>query len=517
MSERLGWIHLEYFLSKTKGKVKGQIFSDAKIRTYESEYRVEKIKGGKIKIQRNNGSGDTIIVPAKIPIDREQISFFGLYSGDGAKGSENRNNPGTVKVNVSFSQKESNIILFVVRQFNKLFPNQLRFTFSLGEDSAFFMAGKGFEKLKQHYGGVIPNAQKLSDVKHALDETDKRYLSESRNVKGTNEEHLAFYYQHKKAMQKILTEQKTDELSKINILTDETVKITASVRRPFKKGARQPGGTSRADELHIGGLNGLGELFLKIMYEIEDSVYADTKKSLDGLIEWNDRPSLIGDKIDLEDFFNSNLYGSIAGIRPKIKKNNSCITGQWPRSAEQKISSELIIDPVFAYASGLYLAEGTTPKNVLCSMFSKHPSNLAVGFTSTEDSSFSIILRALNKLVSKEDSMRGWKIKVGSQYFAELVSIGLKQGVPMLRGGNSGDGKLRTMEISLSLKSWALKICPSLIPFSELYSHVEPTGAGVARIDFWASSTLGKWFFPLIMFTVFSKDISVPHGGFIVD
>jgi len=173
MSERLGWIHLEYFLSKTKGKVKGQIFSDAKIRTYESEYRVEKIKGGKIKIQRNNGSGDTIIVPAKIPIDREQISFFGLYSGDGAKGSENRNNPGTVKVNVSFSQKESNIILFVVRQFNKLFPNQLRFTFSLGEDSAFFMAGKGFEKLKQHYGGVIPNAQKLSDVKHALDETDK--------------------------------------------------------------------------------------------------------------------------------------------------------------------------------------------------------------------------------------------------------------------------------------------------------------------------------------------------------
>ena len=39
--------------------------------------------------------------------------------------------------------------------------------------------------------------------------------------------------------------------------------------------------------------------------------------------------------------------------------------------------------------------------------------------------------------------------------------IGLKNGVPMLRGGRSGDGKLRTMEISTALKPWALETAPA--------------------------------------------------------
>jgi hypothetical protein len=30
-----------------------------------------------------------------------------------------------------------------------------------------------------------------------------------------------------------------------------------------------------------------------------------------------------------------------------------------------------------------------------------------------------------------------------------------------VRGGNSGDGKLRTMEISLAIKEWALNIADS--------------------------------------------------------
>lgn len=516
MSDRLGWIHLEYFLSKTKGKVFGQINSDAKIRTFESEYKIEKVPGGMIKIQRASGSGDSIIISPNIPLDKELVAFFGLYSGDGAKGSEDRENPGTVKVSVSFSQIEPNIIRFAMHQFQQIFPNQLRFTFVLGEDSAFFMAGTGLERLKKYYDGQIPKVCKLSEVRPKLDETDKRYLTESRDVDGTNEEHLAFYYQHKDAMIKILTEQKESELSKAKIKTGKLVKINASVRRPFKKGARQKGGSSRADELHIGGLNGLGELFLKILYEIENSIYEDTQKSTQELIEWNDKPSLIGEKINLENFFKNHSYGSIAGERPKITIEGSTMKGVWPRSKEQKIFCELLIDPVFAYASGLYLAEGATSKATMCSMFSKRPSGLRVEFTSSEDTSISIILRALEKLFLKEDRMTGWKIKVGSQYFAELVSTGMKHGVPMLRGGNSGDGKLRTMEISLALKSWALEVCPSLKPYAELYSHVEPTGAGVARVHFWASSSLGKWLFPIILFTVFSKEIPNPSGGFVV-
>jgi hypothetical protein len=94
----------------------------------------------------------------------------------------------------------------------------------------------------------------------------------------------------------------------------------------------------------------------------------------------------------------------------------------------------------------------------------------------------------------------------------------------MLRGGASGDGKLRTVEISLSIKQWGLDVAdapfegsePSLLHrhYADRYSHVEPTGAGVARIDFWASSSLCRWYFPLIMYTVFGTIIPDPYTGF---
>ena len=95
--------------------------------------------------------------------------------------------------------------------------------------------------------------------------------------------------------------------------------------------------------------------------------------------------------------------------------------------------------------------------------------------------------------------------------------IGLKSGVPMLRGGKSGDGKLRTMEISMAIKSWALEVAPSLVPFEDKYSHVEPTGAGLARIDFSASSALCRWYFPLLIYAAFGNIVERPSEDFVYD
>jgi hypothetical protein len=156
-------------------------------------------------------------------------------------------------------------------------------------------------------------------------------------------------------------------------------------------------------------------------------------------------------------------------------------------------------------------------------MFGDRPGALGLGFTSSEGTSLELMLRTLRKLFAKDDCVDGWKVKVGSQYFPELVMTGLKHGVPMLRGGNSGDGKLRTIEISLSIKEWALNVAdaplngiPSMLrqDYAGRYSHVEPTGAGVARIDFWASSTLCRWYFPLLMYTVFSGIVADPTEEF---
>lgn len=78
------------------------------------------------------------------------------------------------------------------------------------------------------------------------------------------------------------------------------------------------------------------------------------------------------------------------------------------------------------------------------------------------------------------------------------------------------------MEISLAIKQWALSIAdaplvePSLLAseYADRYSHVEPTGSGVARIDFWASSTLCRWYFPLLMHTVFGGIVKDPIEEF---
>jgi hypothetical protein len=50
--------------------------------------------------------------------------------------------------------------------------------------------------------------------------------------------------------------------------------------------------------------------------------------------------------------------------------------------------------------------------------------------------------------------------------------------------------------------------------YADRYSHVEPTGSGVARIDFWASSKLCRWYFPLLMFTVFGQIVTDPMREF---
>ena len=265
------------------------------------------------------------------------------------------------------------------------------------------------------------------------------------------------------------------------------------------------------------GLNGFGELFLKILHEIEDSIFNDTKMSQSSLIVWGDVPSNLGEQLDIQNFFSKNSYGHISNERPDFEIDGEVLYGKWPRSKKLKLKKIINLSPLWAYVSGLYLAEGSTPKSTFFSMHIKKPPSLSLGFTSTENKSIDLVLRTLNSLFYEDDCLDAWKIKVGSQYFPELVVQGIKQGVPMLRGGKSGDGKMRTMEISLSLKDWALTLVPALLTYQSKYSHVEPTGAGIARVDFWASSSLCRWFFPLIMYSTFNEIYSKPEGVFCHD
>jgi hypothetical protein len=524
----LGYLEIERYLKSVNGLVTGSVITDAKDRQYRQTYRYAE-EGDRLFIQRADGHGDAVLVPRRIALDESLVAFFGLYSGDGAKGADHQTEEGRIVPNISFSQKEKNLIRFAVDQFRRLFPGAIRFTFSLGEDSALFMAGESLDCLNAHYrsntGSATPSPLPLERVIGALKRADEQYLMEVRpDIISSNRDNLAFYYQHKSAMEELLTAEKAKELSSVGIRLASDIKITASLRRPFKKGARKPGGSSRSDEIHIGGLNGLGELFLKMMHEIENSVLQDARTSSSGLVEWIDRPSVVGQVMDLNDFFLNNPYGRINGARPKeLAVAGERVIGQWQRGSTISIARSLRVDPLWCYIAGLYLAEGSTPKEVLFRMFSSSPGSMSLSFTSSEGTSLELMLRSLRRLFLPEVCLETWKVKVGSQYFPELVMTGLKQGLPMLRGGNSGDGKLRTMEISLAIKEWALSIADAPLAgeqsllrteYSGRYSHVEPTGAGVARIDFSASSSLCRWYFPLLMYTVFSEIVADPSREF---
>ena len=505
----MGKIKLLDYLKSTNGLVIGKIVTDGKDRTYKKEYSFDCLPDSRIVVYPKNGSGDRIVFSSEIDLTRSLIAFFGLYSGDGSKGTEDPSNPSIIKPAISFSQREPNLVRFAVEQFRHLFSNEIGISYSLGEDSAFFMAGEGKELLTQYHNGVLPVVPELNELGIKLSDKDKQYLNEKRPVEGKNEDHLAFYYFFKKDMEFILSQQKRDELLKSGLKLGPNDNVTASLRRPFKKGARLPGGSSRSDEIYLRGVNGFGELFLKMMHELESSIYEDSEKSPQGLIQWIDKPASLGTELDVIDFYKNNPYGQLNSDRPSFKKRGIELFGTWPRGKEVKIKEKMTIDPLMCYVSGLYLAEGTTPKANMFAMYTE-PCQFAFGFTSTENDSIELVLRSMKKLFYSEDCVQMWKVKVGSQYFPELVVIGLKDGVPMLRGGCSGDGKLRTMEISISIKDWALGLAPCLLEYSDKYSHVEPTGAGIARIDFSSSSALCKWYFTLLMYTVFGETYDKP-------
>jgi hypothetical protein len=511
--------------------VSGSLITDAKDRIYRQEYDWRVNDDGTLTVYRRDGRGDQVVVPADMPLTQPLIALFGLYSGDGAKGTEDPEDRRRIYVrSISFSQTEPNLIRFAVDQFRTLFPGQIRFTFSLGEDAAYFLAGEGADRLQEYYRSHgqagTPATNPLRTYRPSPDAADLRYLVEDRpDLPDTNESYLAFYYAHKQAMEEILVSYKSSQLCVAGIDPQATdIEVGASLRRPFKKGAREPGGSSRADEVAVGGLNGAGELFLKMIHEVEDSILRDSITSASGLVEWSAVPSSIGARLDLESFFRTSPYGVINGSRPvQLTRQGSSLTGQWRRSSVMTLASQLTLDPLFCYTSGLYLAEGTTDKVKLFQMSTQPAFGMALGFTSSEGTSIELMLRALSKVFPRDQCLDAWKVKVGSQYFPELVVTGLKNGVPMLRGGASGDGKLRTMEISIAIKDWALQVADAALDgqasllsthFGNRYSHVEPTGSGVARIDFWASSTICRWYFPILMYTVFGEIVADPSQGF---
>ena len=115
----LGYLNVDEYLRTVQGRVVGCVVTDAKNRQYRREYVCDDA-GDKIVVRREDGKGDAVSIPKRIELDESLVAFFGLYSGDGAKGSEDRNEVGRIVPTISFSQKEKHLVRFAVDQFRLL-------------------------------------------------------------------------------------------------------------------------------------------------------------------------------------------------------------------------------------------------------------------------------------------------------------------------------------------------------------------------------------------------------------
>jgi hypothetical protein len=100
----LGHLRIQDYLTSARGIVTGSVLTDGKDRQYRQVY-VFADREPNIGVQRADGNGDLVLIPKTIKLDEELIAFFGLYSGDGAKGSDDKNTPGLIIATISFSQK----------------------------------------------------------------------------------------------------------------------------------------------------------------------------------------------------------------------------------------------------------------------------------------------------------------------------------------------------------------------------------------------------------------------------
>ena len=125
----LGQLRIKDFLQRTLGQVRGTLVSDAKRRWYAADYQWETDVSQELIVSRTDGTGDTVRIQPVIDLDESLIAFFGLYSGDGAKGTESQEAPGKVKVQISFSQREINLVKFAAEQFRSLFSDAIHFVF----------------------------------------------------------------------------------------------------------------------------------------------------------------------------------------------------------------------------------------------------------------------------------------------------------------------------------------------------------------------------------------------------
>ena len=221
-----------------------------------------------------------------IDLDEPLVAFFGLYSGDGAKGTEapvdqlrassldllSRRNP-TSCGSQSTTSGSSSLA-------TSASPSRSARTARTS------WHGEGLEPLKAHYGGRPPSGSAAQrgrpDAERGRPEVSaRRYGQTCRAIRPTTSPSTTSTSER---WRRSCRGQAQDVMCQDRPWARRSRYGVTSAA--FQEGCASSRGNSRSDEIHVGGLNGIGELFLKMFHDIEETLLLDSQTSTSGLVEW---------------------------------------------------------------------------------------------------------------------------------------------------------------------------------------------------------------------------------------
>ena len=520
----LGYIDIARFLEDCRGLVIFELFDSGTFRRGRGHFTHSRVSGDKVVIRALDHRGreiSEITVGNPILLTPATIAFLGLYLGDGAKAAR----PGASGI-ISFSQREPHLANFVRSQFIDIFGETISFTHRVNEDALFFMTDEMRHtltnlrhELLEQGKDVMTDAQLAEYLKRDLNEVITEQKASTRRAAqkhaqkpslAKHRKYLVEFFANRSLMNEYLRRKKLQELEASGTPLGPNDRIAVNVRLPGVKGSREEGKSSRSDELDVEGLSLFRPIFLKMLEDVLHSIEKNKSQvfvdgSSNPWIVWEGPPHTCG-KFSISTGTYTKESESVCSATSRGDKKRYSVHrlhGKLRLSKGSRYAFEipetLTFTPLICAFIGLYLAEGNTAKYKIFEFFEKRTTGLALGFTGSEETTLSICINAMKRLfIGKQGMVDYWRIKVGSKYFAETVTVGNKIGSPILRRGSKGQGAASGFEVVEALKKWALATIPSLVQFEERFDHVEYTGAGIPRVDIFYPNAASIYLFAIM-------------------
>ena len=510
VSDALGHMDIPRLLQDTDGLVSFSLFDSGTCRQGKARYSHEIMPDAKCKVWLSDQPKSSLVMESRLKLTPRSIAFFGLYLGDGAKAAR----PGAKGV-VSLSQREPHLANFAREQFIQLFGDSITFTHRVNEDALFFMTDERRKELRNlREKLLVENHEVMTqdqfkaymdrDIEEViLEQAPTTQIAVKKHLKKPSlqkfRKHFVEFFGSRELMMKYLEQKKIEELAASGIPLAPNDRIVVNIRLPGVKGSREEGKSSRSDELDVNGLNSFRPLFLRMLSEVEHTISENIQQLCIGesttpWLEWYGPPHshaqcLVDAQHYVEESLTCRSYSAgkdKSQSRTKkydVHRENDLLVLK-KNKVSFTIPRTLSLTPLLCLFFGLYLAEGATAKWKLFNYFAKSVGSMGTVFTASEPSSVKVCIMAMRQVFQgTQGEVNYWRLKVGSKYFPETVTVGNKIGAVVLRRGEKGQGSASGFEIVEALKDWVLISLPDLQQVKDKFDHLEYTGAGIPRID----------------------------------